>query len=133
MKTLIVALSFAAAIVAYSGNAMAGSWSSGPVAITAIEINDVYGRNSGASFYLTFNAAPMNTGCSGGSAGQWLIASGIYPNSPNTEIGTQSIRDMAQQATSAKLAGRSVKVYWNGNCSGGGTSGIPVLTGLLIN
>jgi hypothetical protein len=132
MKTMIAALSFTAAIVAYSGNAMAGSWSNS-VAITAIEVNDVSGRNTGASFYLTFNTAPINTGCSVGSGGQWLIASGTYPNSPNTEVGAQSIRDIAQQATSAKLAGRTVKVYWSGNCSGGGTSGYPVMTGLAIN
>src|SRR4051794_10341412 len=113
MKTHIVALSFSAVIAGYSGNAMAASWS-GPVAITSIEVNDTAGRNTGAPFFLTFNAAPTNTGCSVGSAGQWLIASGTYPVSPNTEVGAQSIRDIAQQATSAKLAGRSVKVYWNG-------------------
>jgi hypothetical protein len=132
MKKWTIALSMVIGLLAFSKEAFAGYWSSSIVTITMIETNDVYGRNTGASYYLTFSGAPINTGCLAGSGGQWLIASGTYPTSPNTDVGTQSIRDMLQQATSAKLAARGVKVYWNGNCSGGGTSGLPVMTGIQV-
>jgi hypothetical protein len=118
MKTLS-ALVFSIAILAIPVAASAGQWSTAPVTISQIEVSDAYASGT-TNYTLMFSSAPITTNCSNGSSGSWLVG------------GTGSVpKDIITQATAAKLAGRSVKVFWSG-CTGGGTSGSPVLMGLTI-
>jgi hypothetical protein len=96
----------------------ASSWS-GPVLVTQIEVSDT---GAGAKTYLLFNQAPIVTGCSNPSNGQWLVSGS-----------TDNIKNITSLATSSKLGARTVTVFWNNGCSGGGTTGYPVLTGLTLN
>ena len=128
MKKLITVLSLAVALMALSREAMA-AWSFG-VNITQLEVHDVYNRGY-PSIYLTFDSVPFATSCTGGSM-VWIVASGLFPTSPS-DTNNDSVKALLSQATAAKLADRTVNVFWNGNCSDGGTSGYPVLVGLQMN
>jgi hypothetical protein len=125
IKKLTFALSFAP--IAFSGTAMAGpQWSGSTVSIVDIEVSDV--SPSGTEpprIFLRFDPAPLSTPCSLRN-GQWLVGGS-----------SDNIKYIMTMATSAKLAGRPVKVLWNqgaaNQCNGGGTRGYPVVIGLLAN
>jgi hypothetical protein len=120
MKTLAFAVSFA--IIAFSGTTMAAPQWSGTVSIVDIEVSDIHGV--GGEVYVRFSAVPLSTPCSIRN-GQW-VAGGDANN----------IKNIMTVATSAKLAGRPVKVLWNegasNQCGGPGTEGYPVVIGLML-
>ena len=124
MKKLTFALSFAP--IAFSGTAMADpQWSGSTVSIVDIEVSDVSANGTNQRNFLRFDPAPLSTPCSLIN-GQWLVGGSA-----------DNIKYIMTLATSAKLAGRPVKVLWNqgaaNQCSGPGTTGYPVVIGLLAN
>ncbi|MDQ6702233.1 MAG: hypothetical protein M3Z96_03515 [Pseudomonadota bacterium] len=126
MKKLTFALSFAP--IAFSGTAMADpQWSGSTVSIVNIEVDDVSANGAGpARIFLRFNAAPLSTPCSLISNNDWQVGGSA-----------DNIKNIMTLATSAKLAGKPVKVLWNqgasNQCSAGGTTGYPVIIGLQAN
>jgi hypothetical protein len=98
-----------------SSIASAAGWS-GDVGVAKISSEDT---GSGTKVYLMFTSSPMSTSCSLNSSGYWLAGST-----------TDNIERILAVAMSAKLSVRNVKVYWNGACSGGGSTGYPVASGL---
>jgi hypothetical protein len=123
MKKLTFALSFAP--IAFSGTAMAAPQWSSTVSIVQIEVNDVSANGTGpARSFLRFDAAPLSTPCSLRSNNDWQIGGSA-----------DNIKNIMTMATSAKLAGQPVKVLWNqgasNQCSAGGTTGYPVVIGLI--
>jgi hypothetical protein len=94
--------SMALAGVCVSAAASAGVWSN-VVQIASIEVDDT---GTGTSTYLAFTTtATGKPSC--GTSGQ-VIVSGSVDN----------VKAITALATSAFLAGRSVKVYFDGTCSG---------------
>lgn len=84
-----------------SSVAMAG-WSS-YVSVSSVEIDAVVSGNS--LTYLYFSSVPSGKpSCSTGSA----VMSGS----------TDSVKAMTNVATAAFLAGKTLRVYWDGTCSG---------------
>jgi hypothetical protein len=103
-------------------------WSSGTVAVTKVDFEtDPTGTTSEGTLWLTFSSTPVATSCSAGGAGQWIVGGT-----------TESIKSILATATAAKLSGNSVKVLYNNSnsgtqsCSGGGTTGVPILRGLEL-
>jgi hypothetical protein len=123
MKKRIVAAVLAIAMSAFGGVAMAApQWSASTVTIVDIEVSDATANGTGGVIWVRFNPAPLSTPCSINN-GQWQ-AGGSANN----------IKNIMTIATSAKLAGRPVKVLWNqgesNQCSSSGTVGYPVVIGL---
>lgn len=107
----------AVAMVLVAQDAVAGVWSAGSK-IKMIEAGDV---GAGAKVYISFNANPLpSAGCANAD---WVVLGGSLEN----------IKNMTALATSAHLSSRSVAVYWNGACSGGGSNGYPVIVGIQLH
>jgi hypothetical protein len=112
------AFSFSGAIDAHASPVWSGN-----VDVSLIEVSDTGG---GVQYYLQFSAQPHSTSCSAGSGGQWLVGGSA-----------DNVKAIVSIATSAKLGVRPVQVMWdNGggslSCSGGGTTGYPIVRGLEI-
>jgi hypothetical protein len=91
----------------------AANWS-GEVRIASIEVSNV----NTAGVWLTFNVPPYPSHTCSVKNGQYMLGGG-----------QDNINKMTAIATSVFEASRTVSVFWSG-CSGGGTSGYPVLLGL---
>jgi len=121
-----VTLALAVAFIGFYGTAMASpQWSSASVTISGIWAQDTTDAGTGPALsYIQFSAQPHSTGCSLNGT-LWRIGG----NADN-------VKNVFTIATSAKLAGRSVKVLWNqsatNQCDGGGTTGYPVVIGLQM-
>jgi hypothetical protein len=46
--------------------------------------------------------------------------------------GVDNVNKMTSIATDALVYSRNVAVFWGGNCSGGGTTGYPILLGVWL-
>jgi hypothetical protein len=98
---------------ATSATAQEATWSGG-VKITSIETSNV--NIPGA--WLSFTTAPRTHTCS--NNGQWMLGGGAANAS-----------QMASVASLALIHSRFVRVIWRG-CSGGGSSGYPIIVGLTV-
>jgi hypothetical protein len=97
--------------------AYAAGWS-GIVGVSKISVEDT---GSGAKVFINFASTPLSTGCSNAGVNYWLLS------------GTSDdIKRMLSVALAAKQSVNNVKVYWNGGCSGGGSTGYPIATGLEL-
>ena len=86
-----------------SGTALAaGPWSSS-VTISDIEVDGVTG---GTETYLNFTSTPSGKPACGTSSQVFLSGN------------ADAVKAMTSVATAAYLAGRPVKVYWDGTCNG---------------
>lgn len=90
------------------------NWS-GKVKIESIEVSDV----NAEGVWLSFTSPPNADHTCSIQTGQYMLGGGAA-----------NIARMFELATSAYQDARDVTVYWGGACSGGGTSGYPVLLGL---
>ncbi len=105
----VMALSFA-------GVAFAGPGWSGVVKLMSIEASEV----NSLGVWASFNAAP-HSGMNCQLKAQYKLG------------GSQTnIDKMMVLANQAMQSSRYVKAHWAGACSGGGTLGYPVLTGLTL-
>jgi hypothetical protein len=83
----------------------AGTWSTNSVTITQLEVDPTSGGN-GTSTWLGFNTMPNNKPtCASGSQAN------VYGSADH-------VRSLTSVATAAFLAGRTVRVNWNGSCTG---------------
>jgi hypothetical protein len=101
------------------------------VTVAKVDVEaDQTGTGNGA-ILVTFGSAPMTTSCSSNTngLGYWMVG------------GNQdTIKAVHTTALSAKLAGSLVKIAFNNaytagstvSCSGGGSSGFPILRGIEV-
>jgi hypothetical protein len=75
------------------------------------------------------------------SLGVWVkFVTPPYPNQTCSDTSGEymlggsvaNIQQMSSLATAALVNSRLVSAYWDGSCSGGGTTGYPVLRGLTL-
>lgn len=114
-KIMLVLAVMALFFGATPANAQEATWS-GNVKIASIETSNV--NIPGA--WLSFTTAPRTHTCSANN-GQWMLGGG-----------PANASQMASAALLALIHSRNVKVIWRG-CSGGGSSGYPILVGLTIS
>lgn len=117
MRKVLAILGISALITmaASPAAAQANTWSAN-VRITSIEVSNV----NLTGIWLQFSAAPLNHHCSVKN-GQWLLGGG-----------TATAAQMASYAGLALVNSRNVTVFWGGTCSGGGTTGYPILLGITF-
>jgi hypothetical protein len=97
------------------GIAVAANWS-GNVKVASIEVSNV----NAPGVWLSFTPAPYhNLTCS--NKGQFMLGGGVDNVSKMTSIATEALENS-----------RNVRVFWGGACSGGGTTGYPILIGLTL-
>jgi hypothetical protein len=111
---MVVLAVMAVVFGATSAAAQEATWS-GTVKITSIETSNV----NSPGVWLSFTTAPRTHTCS--NNGQWILGGGAANAS-----------QMASVAALALIHSRFVRVIWRG-CSGGGSSGYPILVGLTIS
>ncbi|WP_164019774.1 hypothetical protein [Pyxidicoccus trucidator] len=97
--------------------AYAGAWS-GSTTISTIEAEDT---GSGSRVYLKFSSEPFVSHSCANKSGYYRLGGSA-----------ENIRMVTSLAVSAKLASRPVRVFWNIECSEGGTSGYPVMSGIEL-
>lgn len=124
-------IGLAVLLAAALGSAVAQAgliWTTGTVLVTKVDFEtDHNGSTAEGTVWLTFSSPPGETNCSDGGSGQWFVGGT-----------TESVRSILATATAAKLAGTHVKVLYNNSysgtesCSGGGTTGAPILRGLEL-
>jgi hypothetical protein len=73
-----------------------------------------------AGVWLNFTPAPHNHNCSSKN-GQYMLGGG-----------NDNVDKMTAAATEALRSSRPVSVFWGGGCSGGGTTGYPILLGVWL-
>jgi hypothetical protein len=96
--------------------AEAANWS-GNVRVAAIEISNV----NAAGVWVSFTSAPYSSHNCSTNNGQYMLGGGAA-----------NVDKMTSAATQALLYSRNVAVFWGGGCSGGGTTGYPILLGLTL-
>lgn len=116
-SALITRLLVAVMVLLPVNAAVAANWS-GNVKVTSIEVSNV----NAAGVWLSFSSDPYNGNhtCSAKS-GQYMLGGGV-----------DNVNKMTSVATDALVYSRNVAVFWGGNCSGGGTTGYPVLVGVWL-
>jgi hypothetical protein len=97
------------------GSAEAADWSP-QVSIVSIEISNV----NTAGVWLSFNSPPFPSHTCSIKDGRYMLGGG-----------QDNINKMTALATSLFEKSKTVSVFWRG-CSGGGTSGYPVILGLKL-
>jgi hypothetical protein len=100
----------------FGGPAQAANWS-GNVKIASIEVSN---WNS-AGVWLSFTSAPYTSHKCSIKSGQYMLGGGA-----------DNVEKMTSIATAALVNSRNVTVFWGDGCSGGGTSGYPILVGLTL-
>jgi hypothetical protein len=123
MKRMMTWISGVGAMLLLS-SAACGAGYSATVTIVDMEVID----NTGTSrVYLSFSATPHTVGCTTSGAGQWRIGGSA-----------ENVKNLIAVAMAARLADRPVKVYFldtysgTSSCDQGGTSGYPVILGMLM-
>lgn len=92
------------------------NWS-GIVKIASIEVSNV----NAAGVWLSFTSAPYASHTCSAKNGQYKLGGGV-----------DNVNKMMSVATDALVQSRNVSIYWGGGCSGGGTSGYPIMIGLTL-
>jgi len=101
-STKKIAIVFGLIATLGGAKAFAGTWS-GTTNVASVEIDDT---GSGTSTYLSFTSAPTGKPACGTSS--QVIVGGS----------TDNVKAITAAAMSAFLAGRDVKMWWDGTCSG---------------
>ena len=111
-----IAVVFVGMMLLVAISAKTENWSEN-VKIESIQASQV----DSLGVWVTFSRSPFpNNGCSE-TSGKYVLGGSVA-----------NIEKMTTIATAALVNSRYVSVYWSGGCSGGGTSGYPVLIGLTI-
>ena len=100
-----------------AGSAKAANWSA-TVKIATIEVANI---NLGPGVWLSFTSPPYSSHNCSAQNGQYMLGGGAA-----------NVDKMTAVATAAYVNSRNVSVYWGGACSGGGTSGYPILLGVTL-
>jgi hypothetical protein len=94
----------------------AANWS-GSVKIESIRASQL----DSLGVWVKFGAPPYPNHTCSDTSGEYMLGGSVA-----------NVEKMSALATAALVNSRSVSVYWDGSCSGGGTAGYPVLRGLTI-
>lgn len=108
-------------LVLTSGSAAeAGIWS-GDVRIASIEVAHPNAEVGTEGVWVGFTTDPFGSHACSVKTGQYMLGGG-----------EGNVEKMTELATAALVNSRIVSVFWGGGCSGGGTSGYPVLLGFTL-
>jgi hypothetical protein len=124
MKKFVPTLVLAATTIFTASAAYAAMTWSSAVNVSRVDVESDPSGSGVGEVYLRFSSNPHTTSCSGGSS-TWVVG-----GNPDT------VKHVHATALAAKLSGTTVKVLFNNayssvtSCSGGGTTGYPVLRGL---
>src|SRR5689334_3892737 len=94
----------------------AANWSSN-VKIESIRAS----QTDSLGVWVKFGTPPYPNQTCSDTSGEYMLGGSVA-----------NIEKMSALATAALVNSRSVSVYWDGSCSGDGTTGFPVLRGLTI-
>lgn len=107
MKRLVASAALILAL-APGASAWAGTWS-GPATVASVQIEPDASASNGTATYLLFTpAVPANRPTCGSVTNSYSGMTGSADH----------VRALTSLVTAAFLAGRQVKVYWTGGCSG---------------
>lgn len=100
----------------FGGVVEAANWS-GNVKVASIEVSSV----NAAGVWLSFTTAPYTSHSCSNNNGQYMLGGGAA-----------NVDKMTSIATAALANSRNVSVFWGGGCSGGGSTGYPILLGVTL-
>ena len=107
-----VAITIIISLFTFASPAHAAGWSAN-VRIASLEISNV----NVAGTWLSFTATPFASHTCSNKAGQYLVGGGA-----------DNVSKITAAASQALISGRTVSVYWAGECG----NGYPIIVGLTV-